>query len=79
MPKADRIWEPLPCDDAAIARLTGELGVSPMTARLLCIRGMDDPGLAQRFLRPSLDDLHDPLGRSSACRNRAQGADRLPW
>jgi single-stranded-DNA-specific exonuclease len=61
MPKADRIWEPLPCDDAAIARLTGELGVSPMTARLLCIRGMDDPGLAQRFLRPSLDDLHDPF------------------
>ncbi len=32
-----------------------------MTARLLCIRGLDEPGVAQRFLSPSLADLHDPM------------------
>ncbi len=73
MPKADRIWEPLPCDDAAVTRLAGELGVSPVTARLLCIRGMGDPGLAQRFLRPSLDDLHDPF----ALAGMAASVDRV--
>jgi single-stranded-DNA-specific exonuclease len=34
--------------------------VSPVTARLLCIRGLDDPQSARRFLSPSLDDLLDP-------------------
>ncbi len=61
MPKADRIWEPLRCDDGAVGRLAGELQVSPLTARLLCIRGLDDTDRAKRFLAPSLADLHDPL------------------
>src|SRR5918996_2285863 len=61
MPKADRIWESLRCDEGAISRLATELHVSPVTARLLCIRGLDEPGVAQRFLSPSLADLHDPL------------------
>ena len=34
--------------------------MSPITARLLCIRGLDDPLSARRFLSPSLDDLLDP-------------------
>jgi single-stranded-DNA-specific exonuclease len=37
------------------------LGVSPVTARLLCIRGLGDLDGARRFLSPSLDDLHDPF------------------
>ena len=60
MPKADRIWESLRCDDAVVARLSHELRVSPVTARLLSIRGLDDPLSARRFLFPSLDDLLDP-------------------
>jgi single-stranded-DNA-specific exonuclease len=60
LPKADRIWESLPCDDAVVARLSHELRVSPVTARLLSIRGLDDPLSARRFLFPSLDDLLDP-------------------
>ena len=60
LPKADRIWESLHCDDAVVARLSHELRVSPVTARLLCIRGLDDPLRARRFLFPSLDDLLDP-------------------
>ncbi len=60
LPKADRIWETLPCDDAVVAQLSHELRVSPVTARLLSIRGLDDPLSARRFLCPSLDDLLDP-------------------
>src|SRR5829696_10280389 len=61
MPKADRIWSPLPCDDRAIERLSAELKISATTARLLCIRGLGDLDEARRFLSPSLDDLHDPF------------------
>ena len=60
MPKADRIWESLRCDETAVTQLSHELRVSPVTARLLSIRGLDDPLTARRFLFPSLDDLLDP-------------------
>src|SRR6185295_4108045 len=30
-------------------------------ARLLCLRGLSDPALADRFLNPSLEHLHDPF------------------
>lgn len=40
--------------------MSHELRVSPVTARLLSIRGLDDPLSARRFLFPSLDDLLDP-------------------
>jgi len=60
LPKADRIWESLRCDEAVVTTLSHELRVSPVTARLLSIRGLDDPLSARRFLFPSLDDLLDP-------------------
>jgi single-stranded-DNA-specific exonuclease len=60
LPKADRIWSSLPCDEAAVQQLVAELDVSPVTARLLCIRGLGDLEQARRFLSPTLDDLHDP-------------------
>ena len=59
--KAQRIWESLPCDDAVVDRLAAALQVSPITARLLCIRGLGEIDRAQRFLSPSLSDLHDPF------------------
>ena len=52
----------MPCDDGAVQQLTAELGVSPVAARLLCIRGLGNLDEARRFLSPSLDDLHDPFG-----------------
>ena len=61
MPKADRIWSSLPCDDRTVQQLTAGLDISPITARLLCIRGLSDLEQARRFLSPSLDDLHDPF------------------
>jgi single-stranded-DNA-specific exonuclease len=54
-------WDPQPCDDPASERLAAALGIAPIVARLLCQRGLGDPGEAQRFLNPSLDHLHDPM------------------
>src|SRR2546426_9812827 len=54
-------WDLQPCDDPASERLAAALGIAPIVARLLCQRGISDPGLAERFLNPSLDHLHDPL------------------
>jgi single-stranded-DNA-specific exonuclease len=56
------IWQEKPCDEQAVAQLAATLQVSPVTARLLCIRGFGNIDLARRFLAPSLDDLHDPFG-----------------
>ena len=55
-------WEAQGCDEGAAARLASAIGVPPIVARLLCQRGLDDADLATRFLNPSLDHLHDPMG-----------------
>ncbi len=54
-------WEVQPCDEPAADRLAEALGISPVVARLLCQRGLGDPEIANRFLHPSLDHLHDPM------------------
>jgi single-stranded-DNA-specific exonuclease len=59
---APLIWQEKRCDEQAVAQLAATLHVSPVTARLLCIRGLGEIDLARRFLSPSLDDLHDPFG-----------------
>ena len=55
------LWERLACNDQAADVLARELKISPAIARLLAIRGIDEPETAQRFLHPSLDHLHDPF------------------
>jgi single-stranded-DNA-specific exonuclease len=55
-------WDLQPCDEVASAALAAALGLEPTVARLLCQRGLSDPELASRFLNPSLDHLHDPMG-----------------
>ncbi len=54
-------WERLACDEAAAARLASSLGLDPVIARLLALRGLTDPDEADRFLHPSLGHLHDPM------------------
>jgi len=63
------VWKSRPCDEAAAARLQAALGLSPVIARLLAIRGHTEPEQAARFLKPSLSHLLDPwlltdLGRA---------------
>src|SRR3989475_4344600 len=54
-------WDLQPCDDPASERLAAVLGIAPIVARFVCQRGLGDREIAQRFLNPSLDQLHDPL------------------
>src|SRR6266536_312748 len=56
------LWEHAQADGATVERLTRALGIEPVIARLLVLRGLDEPEAAARFLRPSLDHLHDPAG-----------------
>ncbi len=51
----------LPNDDSGcVERLAADLGIFPLTARVLVSRGMVESQDARRFLTPSLEDLHDP-------------------
>jgi single-stranded-DNA-specific exonuclease len=61
MPTIGPRWVMQPCDDAATAALAAALSIDPAVARLLCQRGLGDPALAERFLNPSLEHLHDPM------------------
>jgi single-stranded-DNA-specific exonuclease len=69
-------WEISPPDQAAVTRLGREGGVSNLLARLLVLRGIDQPEAAERFLRPSLDHLHDPylMADMAAAVARLRGA-----
>ena len=55
------LWQHLPCDDSQASTLASALGLHPTVARLLCMRGFGNPDEANRFLNPSLDQLHDPF------------------
>jgi single-stranded-DNA-specific exonuclease len=54
-------WEIRSVDGDAVARLSRELNVPNIIARLLVLRGVTDPESAQRFLNPALNQLHDPF------------------
>lgn len=55
-------WEKRdPADPNVTAKLTRELGISPLLAGLLAARSVTDPGEAEDFLHPRLASLPDPL------------------
>ena len=54
-------WLVRQTDQAQAATLAEALGVSPIVAALLIARGHQDVESAQAFLKPSLDQLHDPF------------------
>ena len=55
-----KVWHLIPHDQAAIDRLAGALGVSPVAAQLLLNRGFTAPDAARRFLESPLTGLHEP-------------------
>lgn len=67
------LWKTHPCDEECATALANELGVSPIIARLLAIRGLADADSASRFLHPSLAHLLDPMGLAGM----AAAVDRL--
>jgi single-stranded-DNA-specific exonuclease len=55
-------WTSAPrIDEGAARALTAALTLPLPLARLLVSRGFGDPECARRFLRPKLEQLHDPL------------------
>lgn len=66
-------------DPQHAASLAKSLGVSPIISALLLARGYADLESAQAFLKPSLDQLHDPyqmLGMGAAVARLLQAIDR---
>jgi single-stranded-DNA-specific exonuclease len=61
------------CDEPSAEKLAAALRLSPIVARVLCQRGLADPECAARFLNPSLDQLHDPMGLA----DMRAGVDRI--
>jgi single-stranded-DNA-specific exonuclease len=54
-------WQISTVDAEAVARLARELRIPLLVARLLVLRGLAEPEVAERFLDPSLTQLHDPF------------------
>lgn len=48
-------------DDENVSRLSSELGIDPVLARLLTQRGITTFQQAREFFRPSIANLHDPF------------------
>ena len=57
----NRNWIQTHSDQASVARLGRELGVSEVLATLLVNRGVTNPETADKFLNPRIKDLHDPF------------------
>jgi len=53
-------WLTASIDPAGVAALSETLGIAAPAARALWVRGLRDAESARRFLRPTLEDLHDP-------------------
>jgi len=56
-----------------VSAVAAELGITTPAAKVLVNRGFGDPDAARRFLRPSFDELHDPL----LMRDMGAALDRL--
>jgi len=67
------IWDHQDADAETAATLAAALRLDPTVARLLVLRGFTDPEDANRFLKPSLDHLHDPYRLT----DMAPAVDRL--
>ena len=65
-------------DDGAAAALASALSLPPVVCRLLSLRGFTDAEIAKRYLKPRLDELHDPfaLAGMSAAVERIASAIR---
>jgi len=67
------VWDYPAVDEVQVTALTEPLGLNPIIARLLVLRGISSPEAAFRFLNPSLDHLHDPILMTDL----SVGVDRL--
>src|SRR5712691_6546445 len=77
-PRVAKHWVIRPSDPAQASILAEALGVSTIVAELLIARGHENVDSAQAFLKPSLDQLHDPFlmrGMADAVKRLLQAID----
>ena len=77
--KRSKKWVLRTTDGAAASQLANVLGVSSIVGELLVARGYTGRASAESFLKPSLDQLHDPLlmkGMQDAVRRLIYAIDR---
>lgn len=60
-------------DERAESRLREELGIEPVTSRILVNRGIRNPDQAMKFFSPTLADLHNPF----LMKDMRKGVERL--
>ena len=53
-------WNILPADEQKSAALQAALKINPILCKILVQRGIDTFGIAKKYFRPELADLHDP-------------------
>ena len=66
-------------DTVRATELANALGVSPIVADLLVARGYQEPAAAEAFLKPALNQLHDPLlmrGMKEAVKRLLEAIDK---
>ncbi len=56
-----QIWQPTEQQQRLAEQLAKELNISVPSAKLLVYRGLTTPTEARRYIRPSLDQQHDPF------------------
>lgn len=56
-----RRWRLQPQSPELCSRIASELSVHPLVAQVLLNRGISSSDLARLFLKPSIDQLHDPF------------------
>lgn len=54
------IWKVIDCDEVAAKRLHEQTGTAPVICRLLVNRGVKSVSDLDRFMNPSLSQMHDP-------------------
>jgi len=57
----NRLWISNDISEAQAAKLSQELGISRLLAKVFLSRGMSDADCIKKFLNPSMDDLYDPF------------------
>lgn len=79
LPPRPRWTLPKPADPTVVRALQAALKLPTPLCRLLAVRGYDTPEAAKAFLRPLLENLHDPAllrGAKAAARRLARAIDR---
>ena len=57
----EKRWRVRPANEKLQERMVGELNILPLTAQLLINRGLVDIDKASLFLKPDINNLHDPM------------------